>query len=54
MISLSRRGLVAILFLSAGICGGYLFGQSGGVVNVVKVAGENAESSDGLVANGTL
>jgi enamine deaminase RidA (YjgF/YER057c/UK114 family) len=54
MISLSRRALAAILFLSTGICGGQVFGQSGGVVSVVKVDGENAASSAGLLANGTL
>jgi enamine deaminase RidA (YjgF/YER057c/UK114 family) len=54
MISLSRRALAAILFLSAGICGGPVFGQSGGVVRVVKVDGEKAASSAGLLANGTL
>jgi enamine deaminase RidA (YjgF/YER057c/UK114 family) len=54
MISLSRRALMAILFLSAGICGSHLFGQSGGVVSVVKVDGENPASSAGLLANGTL
>jgi enamine deaminase RidA (YjgF/YER057c/UK114 family) len=54
MISLSRRALVAILFLSAGISGRQSFGQSGGIVSVVKVEGENAVSSAGLLANGTL
>jgi enamine deaminase RidA (YjgF/YER057c/UK114 family) len=54
MISLPRLALAAILFLSPGICGGHLFGQSGGVVSVVKVDGENAASSAGLLANGTL
>jgi 2-iminobutanoate/2-iminopropanoate deaminase len=54
MISLSRRALVAILFLSAGISGRQSFGQSGGIVSVVKVEGENAVSSAGLLAKGTL
>jgi enamine deaminase RidA (YjgF/YER057c/UK114 family) len=54
MISLSRRALVAILFLSACICARQSFGQSGGIVSVVKVEGENAVSSVGLLANGTL
>lgn len=54
MNSLSRRALAAILFLSSGICCGRLFGQSGGIVSVVKVDGENAASSTGLLASGTL
>src|ERR1700742_1836461 len=52
MISFYRQALAAILF--AGICGAPLFGQTGGVVNVVKVDGKNAASSDGLLVNGTF
>lgn len=54
MVSLSRRALLAILFISAGVCGTQLLGQNGGVVNVIKVEGDSPVSSAGMLANGTL
>jgi enamine deaminase RidA (YjgF/YER057c/UK114 family) len=54
MISPPRRALIAILFISAGICSTQSFGQSGGVANVVKADGESPVSSAGVLSGGTL
>jgi enamine deaminase RidA (YjgF/YER057c/UK114 family) len=45
---------MSILFISAGVCGTPLFGQTGGAVKVIKVEGDSPVSSAGMLAEGTL
>src|SRR6201991_4796035 len=54
MTYLSKCALIAVLFISVGVCGTPFLGQSGGAVKVIKVDGDNPVSSAGMLVNGTL
>ena len=54
MISLSKRTLMAMLFISAAVSATPLLCQSGGTISVIKVEGDSPVSSAGMLANGTL
>jgi enamine deaminase RidA (YjgF/YER057c/UK114 family) len=54
MIFVSQRFLMTMLVLSACVCGIPSFGQTGGPIRVIKVAGDSPVSSAGILANGTL
>ena len=54
MISLSKRTLMAMLFISAAVSATPLLCQDGGTISVIKVESDSPVSSAGMLANGTL